>query len=171
MCFKETSTIRPKELFLKFKNKIITFNLYSKYSHDPICVYHVILATRLYIISLLISIYVIILFSYSPNEIFNETIINPSEQEYEKLDEKYSSALTCPCTQISIPYEDLITIEVKYHQICTSDFIQPWWYQSFVPYNTSDEYIINFLLFAPSYFQTLETFCDIAKIIINNEIN
>ncbi|CAF4432073.1 unnamed protein product, partial [Adineta steineri] len=36
--------------------------------------------------------------------------------------------------------------------------------------NTSDN-DIDFLLFAPSYFQTLETFCDIAKIIINNEIN
>ncbi|CAF1406674.1 unnamed protein product, partial [Adineta steineri] len=90
--------------------------------------------------------------------------------EYEKLEEKYSSTLTCPCTQISIPYKDLITIEVKYHQICTSDFIQSRWYQSFPSYNTSNGYI-DFLSFAPSYFQTLETFCDIAKIIINNEIN
>ncbi|CAF1383603.1 unnamed protein product [Adineta steineri] len=162
---------RPKELFLKFKNKIITFNLYSKYPHDPIRVYHGVLATRLYIISLLISIYIIILFSYSSNETFNETIINLSEEEYEKLEEKYSSTLTFPCTQISIPYKDLITIEVKYHQICTSDFIQPWWYQSFFPYYTSDDVKTDFLTFAPSYFQTLETFCEIAKIIINNDIN
>ncbi|CAF1557739.1 unnamed protein product [Adineta steineri] len=144
-----------KELFLKFKNKIITFNLYSKYSHDPIRVYHGVLATRLYIVSLLISIYAIVVFSYSPNEIFNETIINPSEEEYEKLEEKYSSTLTYPCTQIPIPYKDLITLE---------------WYQSFLPYNTSNGYI-DFLSFASSYFQTLEIFCDIAKIIINNEIN
>ncbi|CAF3727584.1 unnamed protein product [Adineta steineri] len=168
---REKTPFRPKELFLKVKGKIITFNLYSKYSRDPIRVYHGVLATRLYIILLLISICIIILFSYSSNQVFNEIIINPSEQEYGKLEEKYSLTLTCPCTQISIPYEDLITIEVKYHQICTSDFIQPWWYQSFLPYNTSDNNKIDFLSFAPSYFQTLETFCDIAKIIINNEIN
>ncbi|CAF4230900.1 unnamed protein product, partial [Adineta steineri] len=162
---------RPKEFLLKVKDKIITFNLYNKYSRDPIRVYHGVLATRLYIILLLVSICIIILFSYSSNQVFNETITNPSEEEYVKLEEKYSATLTCPCTQISIPYQDLITTQVKYHQICTSDFIQPWWYQSFLPYNSSDDDKTDFLSFAPSYFQTLETFCDIAKIIGNNEIN
>ncbi|CAF1492580.1 unnamed protein product, partial [Adineta steineri] len=134
----EQNQIWPKEFFLKFKNKVQNFNLYSKDSRDPIRVYHGVLATRLYIILLLISISIITLFSYPQNEIVNEIIRNPSEEEYKELEEKYSSILTCPCTQISIPYKDLITIEVKYHQICTSDFIQSWWYQSFLPYNTSD---------------------------------
>ncbi|CAF0883894.1 unnamed protein product [Adineta steineri] len=168
---RQKTLVRSKELFLKVKDKIMTLNLYSKYSRDPIRVYHGVLATRLYIILLLMSTCIIILFSYSSNQIFNGTIINPSEQEYEKLEKNYPSTLTCPCTQISIPYKDLITIEVKYHQICASDFIQPWWYQSFFPYYTSDDDKTDFLTFAPSYFQTLETFCEIAKIIINNEIN
>ncbi|CAF1127492.1 unnamed protein product [Adineta steineri] len=70
-------------------------------------------STRLYII----------LFSYSSNEIFNETIINPYGQEYEKLEEKYLSTLTCRCTQISIPYRDLITIKVNYL------FYEEHWYE------------------------------------------
>ncbi|CAF1476576.1 unnamed protein product [Adineta steineri] len=73
------------------------------YSRDPLRIYHSLLATQLHII----------LFSYSPNEIFNETIINPSGQEYEKLEEKYSSTLTRPCTQISIPHRDLTTIDIS----------------------------------------------------------
>ncbi|CAF4350539.1 unnamed protein product, partial [Adineta steineri] len=93
----QKTPFRPKELFLKVKDKIITFNLYSKYSRDPIRVYHGVLATRLYIILLLVSICIIILFSYSSNQVFNEIIINPSEQEYEKLEKKYSLTLTCPC--------------------------------------------------------------------------
>ncbi|CAF1506958.1 unnamed protein product, partial [Adineta steineri] len=166
----QQNQIRPKEFFLKFKNKVQNFNLYSKDSRDPIRVYHGVIATRLYIILFLISISIIALLSYPQNEIVNEIIRNPSEEEYKELDEKYSSTLTCPCTQISIPYKNLITIEVKYHQICTSDFIQSWWYQSFLPYNTSD-IKLDFLSIASSYFQTLASFCDIAKIIINNEIN
>ncbi|CAF1511852.1 unnamed protein product [Adineta steineri] len=82
-CFKETSTSYTKKIKVRF----------NKYSRDSIRLYHGLLATRLYII----------LFSYSLNEIFNETIINPSGQKYEKLEEKYLSTLTCPCTQISIP--------------------------------------------------------------------
>ncbi|CAF4003971.1 unnamed protein product, partial [Adineta steineri] len=92
----EQNQIRPKEFFVKFKNKIQNFNSYSKHSRDPIRVYHGVLATRLYIILLLISISIITLFSYPQNEIVNEIIRNLSEEEYKELDEKYSPTLTCP---------------------------------------------------------------------------
>ncbi|CAF1255249.1 unnamed protein product [Adineta steineri] len=88
-----------KTNYIKYYSQCLPIN----YSRDPLRIYHSLLATQLHII----------LFSYSPNEIFNETIINPSGQEYEKLEEKYSSTLTRPCTQISIPHRDLTTIDIS----------------------------------------------------------
>ncbi|UJR20229.1 hypothetical protein I4U23_023360 [Adineta vaga] len=95
-------------------------------------------------------------------ETITERILNPNEKEYEILQEKYSSTLTCPCTQISFPYEDFIKIQMKFHQICSSTFIQRWWYQSF-GYRTNYYIRTGFYSFASSYFQTLSSFCDLAN--------
>ncbi len=143
--------------------------MYDEHSHDPIRAYRGRLATRLYIILVFISLCTITVLPNFSSETINEIISYPSMQEYENLEKKYTSTLICPCTQISIPYEDFLKIEVKYHQICSSDFVQSWWYESFLPLNTSDRKF-NFLTFAPSYFQTLSTFCDIANITINDAI-
>ncbi|CAF1411290.1 unnamed protein product [Adineta ricciae] len=161
--------IRLLKLFREIETKIINFNLYTKYSHNPIRIYHSILSTRLYIISMFISLCIIILSSNFVNQTIHETILNPSREEYEKLEIQYSSTLQCPCTQISIPYGDFLNVQVKYHQICSSDFIQSWWYQSFLPRNSSDV-IRNFLSIASSHFQALSTFCDIVNITINDAI-
>ncbi|UJR11723.1 hypothetical protein I4U23_015904 [Adineta vaga] len=164
--------VRLKELLLKIKNKIINFNAYTKYSRQAVRVYEGVLATRLYILLLFITICIIITFSQLSNQIINERIIHPSEDEYRNLEEKsllkLSSTLSCPCTQISVPYEDFIELDVKYHQICSSDFIQPWWYQLFLFatfYHTQD-----FLSIASSYFQTLATFCKVANLTIQESM-
>ncbi len=165
----ETIRTRSIKLFREIESKIIQFSLYDKDSRDPIRAYHGRLSTRLYIILVFISLCTITLLPNFSSETVNEIISDPSIQEYEDLEKKYSSTLICPCTQISIPYEDFLKIEVKYHQICSSDFVQSWWYESFLPLNTSDRKF-NFLTFAPSYFQTLSAFCDIANITINDAI-
>jgi len=144
-------------------------NLYTPHSRDQIRVYHGCLATWLYIILLLISIYIIILFFDLSSQTINETIPNPSIEQYEKLQKQYSTKLMCPCTQISIPYGDFMKIKVRYHQICSSDFIQPWWYEN-LPLLTSHTTKLDFLSFASSYFQTLSKFCNFANTTVNDTI-
>ncbi len=165
----ETIRIRLIKFFREIEGKIIQFSLYDQHSRDPIRACHGRLATLLYFILVFISLCPIILLSDFSSQTINEIISDPSIEQYQELEKEYSSTLICPCTHISIPYEDFFKIEVKYHQICSSDFVQPWWYESFLSLNTAERKF-DFLTFAPSYFQTLSAFCDIAKITINDAI-
>ncbi|UJR08336.1 hypothetical protein I4U23_012607 [Adineta vaga] len=167
----ETFRIRLKKCFNTIKIKIINLNIYDTKSKDPTRIYHSILSTRLYLFALFIFIYIYFLFSDFSNQIITEKISNPSQSDYENLAKRYASTLTCSCTEISILYEDIINIEVEYHQICKSHFIQSSWYDRFSLSNTSyvsSYLIIDFLSIAASYFQTLETFCSLANETLND---
>ncbi|CAF4132764.1 unnamed protein product, partial [Adineta steineri] len=116
----------------------------------------------------------ILLLSY--NNTLNISILNQSlssrflsTTKIEKLEEKYSSTLTCPCTQISIPYRDSITIEVKYHQICTSDFV----IKKYVNYLFYEEYWYGYKrrdirVRSSAYFLFFSNLYQISQITINN---
>ncbi|CAF3872057.1 unnamed protein product, partial [Rotaria sp. Silwood1] len=56
----------------------------------------------------------------------SQTVASPTQEQYEKLLKQYSQTLQCPCTTISIPYEDFLRVASIYHQVCSSDFIQSW---------------------------------------------
>ncbi|CAF1663667.1 unnamed protein product, partial [Adineta ricciae] len=135
--------IQMKNILLKLKTKLINLNFYSKHSRDRIRVYHV--------------------------ETVNENITSPSIQEYQMLHEQHFSTLKCPCSQMSILYDDFLRIEVKYHQICSSDFIQPWWYNSFPARNSSDTNL-DLFQFASSFFHALATLCELTNETIQYEI-
>ncbi|CAF1379037.1 unnamed protein product [Adineta steineri] len=92
----------------------------------------------------------------------------PSQSLTEEPDDNH---LICPCTEISIPYEDIINITVDYHQICKSHFIQSSWYDRFSLANIglwSSYSNIDSVSIAVSYFRILETFCSLANETIND---
>ncbi|CAF1412710.1 unnamed protein product [Adineta ricciae] len=161
--------IQMKNILLKFKTKLINLNFYSKHSRDRIRVYHGCLSTRLYLLTLIISICVIIIYLFMLVETVNENIPSPSIKEYQMLHEEYFSTLKCPCSQISIVYNDFLRIEVKYHEICSSDFIQPWWYNRFPARNSSDTNL-DFFQFASSFFHALAALCELTNETIQYEI-
>ncbi|CAF1040384.1 unnamed protein product [Adineta ricciae] len=163
----ETFLNRIKRILQQIKEKLINLNIYTKYSQDQTRVYHGRLSTRLYFLLLLISIIIIIIYSSVLVEIVTEQMINPSLEQYHQLQQQYPLTLRCPCTQLAISYKDFVTIEAKYHQMCLSEFVQSWWYQSLLlPYNTQAR--LSFVTLASSYFQTLATFCELANKTINN---
>ncbi|CAF4239782.1 unnamed protein product, partial [Adineta steineri] len=125
----------------------------------------------LYLFSLFISINIYILYADFSNQTVTEKILNPFQYDYENLVKRHSSRVTCPCTEISIPYKDIINITVDYHQICTSHFIQSSWYDLLSISNTgyySSYTYIDFLSIMASYFRIVETFCSLANETIND---
>ncbi|CAF1412777.1 unnamed protein product [Adineta steineri] len=167
----ETIPTRLKKLFNTIKIKIINLNLYDTNSRDSTRIYHEILSTRLYLFSLFISINIYILYADFSNQTVTEKILNPFQYDYENLVKRYSSTVICPCTEISIPYEDIINITVDYHQICKSHFIQSSWYDRFSLANIglwSSYSNIDSVSIAVSYFRILETFCSLANETIND---
>ncbi|CAF1352559.1 unnamed protein product [Adineta steineri] len=81
----------------------------------------------------------------------NKTITSPSQDQYKELQERYPDTLQCFCTEISIPYGELIEITPIYHQVCTSDFVQSWWYQNLIVKDDGEAslQIIPFSLYYP----------------------
>ncbi|CAF1057497.1 unnamed protein product [Adineta steineri] len=84
------------------------------------------IATRFYVIFVLIALLVIIIFSALNLQIHLITISTPTLSTFESLQDQYPSSLSCPCSQITIQYSTFATVEPKnYHQVCSSYFITP----------------------------------------------
>ncbi|CAF1485896.1 unnamed protein product [Adineta ricciae] len=165
----ETFLNRLKRILQKIKQKIVSLNIYTKYSHDETSVRHGRLSTRLYFLLLFLSIIIMVIYSSVLAETITEQVINPTLNEYIRLQVEHSSTLRCPCSQMSVMYRDFVEIKVKYHQICLSDFVQPWWYQSFSFPKTSSQYIL-FIWLGLAYFETLATFCELVDETVKNGV-
>ncbi|CAF1596374.1 unnamed protein product [Adineta ricciae] len=166
MLLDEISRSLLSKVFRKLERSLVNINIYNRHSRDRTRVYHGVLSTWLYIILLLLSVLMLVLFSNLSNQTINETFSNPTFKQYTKLYETYSTKLICPCSQLLIPYRSFTEFQVRLHQICSSDFIQSSWYERLPPMSFSRRQI-HFLSVASSYFQTLATFCNFANETIN----
>ncbi|CAF1191479.1 unnamed protein product [Adineta steineri] len=147
------------------KESIEQLNLFKSHSQDAHRVYRERILTRLYLILMTSAMIVLIFYTFLSMQTMNKTIMSPSKDQYEELQERYPDTLQCFCTEISIPYGELIVIEPTYHQLCTSDFVQSWWYQNLIV-EPGLYSITDFRFSAPSYFRMLATLCDLANLTI-----
>ncbi|CAF1509502.1 unnamed protein product [Rotaria sp. Silwood1] len=127
------------------------------------------ISTWLYVILLTTIMTIIIIFKTKTSHWTTITIYSPSKKQYEDLYQQYSNTLQCPCTDISIPYATFIQVKPKQHQLCESNFIQPWWYQSLNSVENNDM-SLNFSIFISSYFRTLAMLCNITKSTLDDKI-
>ncbi|CAF3953325.1 unnamed protein product, partial [Rotaria sp. Silwood1] len=165
----QTTQTRLRNFISYIKNTMEELNMFSNHSRDLSRVRHGRIASRLYIILFTVFISVLIVYTSLSVQTISQTVASPTQEQYEKLLKQYSQTLQCPCTTISIPYEDFLRVAPIYHQVCSSDFIQSWWYQSLLPLNVSD-LSLEFLPSVSSYFQTLSAFCEIANLTIVDAI-
>ncbi|CAF3452358.1 unnamed protein product [Rotaria sp. Silwood2] len=130
------------------------------------------IATRLYILCLLLSTTTIIIY-ISLVKITNTVNVNkPSFKEYLRLHSIHSETLICPCTTISIDYKAFLHVEHTLHQVCTSIYVTNDWINylslSFddIPYDPPD-----FRWTGTNIFQTLSTFCALANRTISDGLS
>ncbi|CAF4057861.1 unnamed protein product [Rotaria sp. Silwood1] len=83
-----------------------------------------IYSTRIFILSFIIGVFILVFYSSLSTHIRINTVYQPSMNEYEQLYKRYSSMLTCPCTRLSIPYSSIIYMKPYYHQVCSSDCVK-----------------------------------------------
>jgi hypothetical protein len=154
-------------LFSKAKVSIIEINLFNNNSRDPAEVRYGRSSTRLYLILLIGALTVLILYTSIAVHTIHTTIASPSQEQYEELELQYPNTLQCPCTVVTIPYKEFIHVAPVYHQLCESDFIQPFWYESF-PFSEYGQFA-SILFVGSSHFRTLATLCDLANLTIVDE--
>ncbi|CAM4976743.1 unnamed protein product [Rotaria socialis] len=123
-------------------------------------------STHLFII--LLCTVILIITTYNDTNKITRTIIanNPSLDSIEEwqADSYIASSLQCPCSQISSPYESFIHLTVKYHQICSSDFISSRWIISLE--DAADPLAVVFvadLSFHSDFFELLGSLCTFAN--------
>lgn len=74
-------------------------------------------ATRFYMVLLLLSVLIVMIFRSIGQKTVSETIPFPSLETYEQLQVKYPSTLSCTCQQISFFYRTFVWIKPKIHQV------------------------------------------------------
>ncbi|CAF3993155.1 unnamed protein product, partial [Adineta steineri] len=132
------------------------------------------MATRLYILLLIISFTIIALYTIIQPQLLTKTFDNPSFNLYNNLVQKHGTTLQCQCSSISSTYNHYVEIAPEFHQVCSSTFASNEWRENLlaglVPdlsiYNTTD--YRRFLL---AHLHFLNGLCQISIQTVNNSVS
>ena len=152
----------------------ITLNLFKTSSG----VQRDIWSTRIYLFLLIGGSSILAIYTSVTLHTITITVHNPSWADFQQMYAHYSPGLFCPCTDISVPYADFITIQPRFHQVCSSDFVQTdrwlayftWLYR---PNGTIVSVLSNpyeFRFIAHSHFFFMRTLCQLANETVANAI-
>ncbi|CAF1538460.1 unnamed protein product [Didymodactylos carnosus] len=128
------------------------------------------ISTRLYFVTLIVSLIVLVLYTTLLPRIKTITIKSPTIEQYTKLYEKYPQTLTCQCSSISVSYGTFIQLSLKYHQLCSSQFITEEWIEYLNTISSDQLYYRDFRRVGGYSFQLLSRLCHIVQQTINSEL-
>ncbi|CAF1199869.1 unnamed protein product [Adineta ricciae] len=111
--------------FLTWIKQLNLFKLANERTDEDIEQQRII--TRVYFILLTGSIIILILFTSLDTHFSSIFVQNPSIRQYKHLQESYSTSLSCPCRNVSMPYITFTSLSPTLHQVCSSDFITDSW--------------------------------------------
>ena len=153
----------------RLKQKLANLNMFTHHlTVDVHRRYAGIIATRLYFLFLILASTILIIYTTVEKQTFYVTISQPSQRQFEHLQDnvRYASTLDCPCRQISISYETFISMRPQLHQLCTSDFVRPnslWLQVVYSPVAALRYPSDDFRLFIVPELQSLFSLCTLAN--------
>jgi hypothetical protein len=80
------------------------------------------LASRLYVILLIMCFTVLSLYTIIQPQIMTKTFNKPSLSTYSRLILDHNDTLQCPCSSISSAYNQFISIKPMFHQASSEDY-------------------------------------------------
>ncbi|CAF4013013.1 unnamed protein product [Adineta steineri] len=63
---------------------------------------------------------------------------------YYDLKDKYDDMLSCPCSNVTIPYEDFVSNPITSHPVCSSVFISNQWFEALYSTDASKHGVADF---------------------------
>lgn len=151
------------------KEKVIHLNIFTRYLTVDIHRHYAgIITTRVYILLLILSTTILLIYSSIEKQTFYVVLSQPSQIQFEYLQKtvQYTSTLDCPCRHISIPYGRFLSIQPTFHQLCSSDFAiqNTWWMQVIYSPTAALNYPSDdFRIFIVPELQTLFSLCTLAN--------
>ncbi|CAF1470926.1 unnamed protein product [Adineta steineri] len=125
-------------------------------------------ATRVYLLLLVISLFIVVLYTSLIYYLNTFTITKPSLERYQQLQQRYGSdAVSCPCSRPSITHSSFITLQCNFHPVCTSPFTSDSYLQDLFQlydgldstYATMNAFTLQGTIF--SHFQALAALCNL----------
>jgi len=127
-----------------------------------------ILSTRLFLLFLFVSLLILITYTSLIVRTHSVPLEQFSLSDFEQLQARYPSTISALCTQVSIPYHKFIQLSPKFHQICSSPFINDKWISSLFLSNATSHNILDFRTFTFAQFQALALLCHTAYQSVND---
>ena len=128
------------------------------------------LSTRLFIVAMIISLSILILYTSVSSVTQTLTINEPSIDIYVNLQNKYPKTLVCPCSSIANEHHQFISFQPTFHPVCQSDFITENW----ADYLSVKDYFHvswdDFRYTNSKFFQTIASFCQLSLETIDNQL-
>ncbi|CAF1165555.1 unnamed protein product [Adineta ricciae] len=161
------NTRRFATVLNQLRNNIQQMNFYrqEQANDDSLLCKQQRFATRIYSLLFLISFHIIILFLNLNTHMNTITVSSPSLSTFNELQSKHASTLTCPCSNIAIPYSKFVSIQPEtYHQICSTDFVSSAFVSSVWGLEDVEEYILNYdRKVLSGLFHVLSSFCALTR--------
>lgn len=135
-------------------------------------------ATRIYLFFLVIAFSILTMYLSLNVHRTSIGVHNPSQEQFQSFYFKYAPTLSCPCSQLSVRYSSIISIEPHFHQVCSSDFIRDdRWFRYFVTIVLNDTtprinlYSQDFRTRSgSSFFLLLRSLCEAAYQIVHDAV-
>ena len=134
-----------------------------------------ILATRIHATLMGVSITALILYLSIDIRTSTITVSQPSLATFEDLQNTYPDTLSCPCSQISTAFKQLIILSSpKYHQVCSSFVVNPTWQAAFTTINFANESDRrklpekDFRYISPAFLGSLPVLCLSSQLNVNS---
>jgi hypothetical protein len=149
------------------------FKINSNDDNDQSQIRYQRIATRIYIVLIVLSLVIITLCLVLIPQTYIKTIKDPTQAKFSHYHSLYPSSLQCPCSSISIPYNVFLTIEPRYHQMCSSDIVSSAWLSLlnlnlYVERHIDDRY--DYIQRAGSQFILLKKLCTETEQTITNSL-
>ena len=119
-----------RNLVNRLWQSFLQLNLYKKSWSDADTIQKEHLATRLYICSLAIFVLVIGITTALASRTISKTEYSPPHTRFATLASKYPDTIYCPCSRIGIAFNIFVSTHVRFHQVCSSPFVQQAWIET-----------------------------------------
>jgi hypothetical protein len=160
----------------KVRESVITLNLFENVDkpHPPEEEIHIQRrSTRIYLVIIILILAIIMLFTALTYQTNTITVNKPTINVYRN----FEHPIDCPCTNLSIPYHIFLDLDLSFHEICSSSFIDQrsdWMamlYAAFSYQLNAEDNVNTFQRMALSHFQALQVMCNTATKTIKNELS
>ncbi|CAF1196446.1 unnamed protein product [Adineta steineri] len=65
------------------------------------------------------------------------TISSITPSLFDQLRREHGETLSCPCSKITIPYNEFVTNNVSFHPLCSSLFVSQQWIEALYLFDSS----------------------------------